>query len=287
MVDVLLVTASTWPDGEPGGSLLLDAFAARGITAEWAVWDDESVDWSAASLVALRSTWDYHERFAEFLAWLTRIEADGARVLNGVDVVRWNTDKAYLVQLAAAGVPVVPTLLAEGEEDLPSAIAEFGTAVVKPRTAAGGRGVVVFDMAEGGPADLDESSLEPGPWVVQPLVESIRDEGEWSVYVLGGKVVSAARKVPGAGEIRVHEHFGGHTEAADLGAEQADLALRTVAGAESLLGHRLPYARVDAMRLADGTLAVSELEVTEPGLYLDVLPQNAALFVDAVAAELD
>ena len=29
------------------------------------------------------------------------------------------------------------------------------------------------------------------------------------------------------------------------------------------------------MRLADGTLAVSELEVTEPGLYLEVLPGNA------------
>ncbi|MFS3130181.1 ATP-grasp domain-containing protein [Nocardioides sp. Bht2] len=286
MVDVLLVTSNAWPDGEPGGSLLLEAFEARGITAAWAVWDDETVDWTAAQLVALRSTWDYHERFAEFMEWLVRIEEAGARVLNGVDVVRWNTDKAYLVELAEAGVPVVPTLLAEGEEDLPSAIAEFGTAVVKPRTAAGGRGVVVFDMTEGGPADLDESRLEPGPWVVQPLVESIHDEGEWSVYVLGGRAVSAARKVPGAGEIRVHEHFGGRTDAAELGAEQAEVALRTVAGAESLLGRRLPYARVDQMRLADGTLAVSELEATEPGLYLDVLPQNAAWFADAVADEL-
>ncbi|CAM3413291.1 hypothetical protein NODU109028_15845 [Nocardioides dubius] len=286
MVDVLLVTSRAWPQGEPGGELLLQAFSERGIDAAWAIWDDDDVDWAGARLVALRSPWDYHERFAEFLAWLSRIEADGARVLNGVDVVRWNTDKAYLVQLAEAGVPVVPTLLAEGEEELPAAIAEFGTAVVKPRTAAGGRGVVVFDMDEGGPADLDESRLEPGPWVVQPLVESIRTEGEWSVYVLGGEAVSAARKVPGVGEIRVHEHFGGHTEAAELGAEQADVALRTVAGAEALLGHRLPYARVDAMRLADGTLAVSELEVTEPGLYLDVLPQNAARFADVVAAEL-
>lgn len=286
MVDVLLVTSRAWPDGEPGGGLLLEAFAERGIDAAWAIWDDDAVDWASASLVALRSPWDYHERFAEFLGWLSRIEAAGARVLNGVDVVRWNTDKAYLVQLADAGVPVVPTLLAEGEEELPAAIAEFGTAVVKPRTAAGGRGVVVFDMTEGGPADLDESRLEPGPWVVQPLVESIHTEGEWSVFVLGGDAVSAARKVPGAGEIRVHEHFGGRTDPADLGAEQAELARRAVAGAEGLLGHRLPYARVDAMRLADGTLAVSELEVTEPGLYLDVVPENAAHFADLVAAHL-
>jgi hypothetical protein len=40
------------------------------------------------------------------------------------------------------------------------------------------------------------------------------------------------------------------------------------------------------MRLTDGTLALSELEVTEPGLYLDVLPQNAAVFADLVAARV-
>ena len=38
------------------------------------------------------------------------------------------------------------------------------------------------------------------------------------------------------------------------------------------------------MRLADGTLAVSELELIEPGLYLDVLPANAEPFADLVAA---
>ena len=40
------------------------------------------------------------------------------------------------------------------------------------------------------------------------------------------------------------------------------------------------------MRLADGTLAVSELEVTEPGLYLEEIPSNAEAFVDLVAARL-
>ena len=40
------------------------------------------------------------------------------------------------------------------------------------------------------------------------------------------------------------------------------------------------------MRLADGTLAVSELEVTEPGLYLEVLPGNADAFADLVVSRL-
>ena len=53
--------------------------------------------------------------------------------------------------------------------------------------------------------------------------------------------------------------------------------------AEDLLGARLAYARVDLMRLADGTLVVGELEVTEPGLYLDLVPEVAPAFADVVA----
>jgi glutathione synthase/RimK-type ligase-like ATP-grasp enzyme len=276
------------PDGEEwtGTSHLPEAFAARGVDARWVVWDDPSVDW-AAGLVAVRSTWDYDTRREEFLAWAR----SAPWLLNGADVFAWNTDKAYLVELAAAGVPVVPTLSVEGEEDLPAAIATLadqhpGAVVVKPRVGAGGRGVVVFDRAEGGPPDLDESRLGPGPWVVQPLVESVRTEGETTVFVLDGRVVSQARKVPAAGEIRVHEVHGGRTEAVVLTEEAATLARRTVEAAQGLLGTRLDYARVDAMRLDDGTLVVSELEVTEPGLYLDVLPGNAAVFADLVVERL-
>ena len=130
------------------------------------------------------------------------------------------------------------------------------------------------------------SMLGPGPWVVQPLVASVRTEGEGSVFVLGGEVVSAAQKRPAAGEIRVHETYGGSTVAVPVTDEAADLARRTVEAAERLLGGPLDYARVDHLRLADGTLAVSELELTEPGLYLDVLPGNGAAFADLLVDRL-
>ena len=103
------------------------------------------------------------------------------------------------------------------------------------------------------------------------------------MFVLGGEVVSAAQKRPAAGEIRVHETYGGSTVAVPVSGEAADLARRTVAAAERLLGRPLDYARVDHLRLADGSLALSELEVTEPGLYLDVLPDNGPAFADLVA----
>jgi hypothetical protein len=64
--------------------------------------------------------------------------------------------------------------------------------------------------------------------------------------------------------------------------EAAALAERAVTTAEEVVGARLPYGRVDMMRMPDGRLVVSEVEVAEPGLYLEELPENAAAFARAV-----
>jgi len=275
-VDLLLVTCAAFPDGEPGHEVLDLALAERDVTARWVRWDDETVDWSA-SLVAVRATWDYDVRLEEFLAWARSVP----RVLNGAEVFAWNTDKVYLVELGVAGLPVVPTISVFGPEDLLPAIAgirrDHGTqAVVKPRVGAGGRGVVVAGQGEVG----------TGPWVVQPLIASVRTEGEYSVYVIGGEPRSMVRKHTAGDEIRVHEHYGGSTLPVPRSAEATDLARRAVRTAEQLLRTRLDYARVDLLRLADGRLAVSELELTEPGLYLEELPENGRAFAAVVAGVL-
>jgi glutathione synthase/RimK-type ligase-like ATP-grasp enzyme len=282
MTDVLLATSADWPEGEPGGGQLLEELAAVGLSAAWAVWDDPAVDWAGAEVVAVRSTWDYDSRREEFLAWARGV-ADDTRLVHSAEVLAWNTDKIYLLDLVQAGLPVVPTLAVEDESELPPAVAAFEVAVVKPRVGAGGRGVVVFDGKPGGPEGLDESRLEMGPWVVQPLVESVRTEGETSVFVLGGRAVSAVRKQPGGDDIRVHEWYGGRSERAAATEEAQGLALWTVTTAEKLLGEVLPCARVDLMRADGGELLVGELEVTEPGLYLDVVPENAAAYAAALA----
>ena len=281
MTDVLLATSSAWPDGEPGGDLIVHALAARGLDARWAVWDDPGVDWSTADVVAVRSTWDYEERLPEFLAWAEHVER-WSLLLHGAAAFRWNADKSYLLDLAASGLPVVPTVLLDDPADLAAAAADFhGRVLVKPRVGAHGRGVVVIErgLDLGLPVGLQGAR---GPWVVQPVVESVRTEGEQSVFVLGGVPVSQVRKVPAGDELRVHEEYGGSTSRVELDDEAALVATQALAVAQELLGGELCYARVDLMRLADGTLAVGELEAVEPGLYLDVLPENAEAFADVV-----
>ena len=283
MPTVLLATMSLLPEGEYGGEHLLSAFAERDVAARWVAWDDPAVDWSGADLVAVRSTWDYHRRLPEFLAW-ARATEEVVPVLNGADVFAWNADKSYLLDLAA-DVPVVPTRLLEDRGLVPTlqaAIDELGTVLVKPRTGAGGLGVVLADSVR----DPRLEGLTAGPWVIQPVVESVRTEGERSVFVLGGEVVSQVDKQPAGDEVRVHEHFGGVSRPVPVEPECAGLATAAVAAAVRLRGRELPYARVDMMRLADGRLAVSELELIEPGLYLDVHPANAGLFADVVTGLL-
>ena len=146
MPSVLLVTFNLMPEGEPGGAVLVPALAERGIDARWVCWDDPAVDWSAADLVSVRSTWDYHRRVPAFLAWAREVEAV-TPVLNGAEVFAWNVDKAYLVELAEV-MPVVPTAVLDDAtliSGLTAALERWGTVVIKPCVGAGGRGVVVVE----------------------------------------------------------------------------------------------------------------------------------------------
>ncbi len=100
-----------------------------------------------------------------------------------------------------------------------------------------------------------------------------------------GVAVSQLDKTPVGDEIRVHETYGGRSLPVDLGTEQGGLAEVAVRAAAARVGADLPYARVDMMRW-EGRWAVSELELIEPGLYLDVVPENAGRFADLIAARL-
>lgn len=281
MTLVLLATFSLCPDGEFGGEVLVPALEARGLDARWEIWDDPAVDWSAADAVAVRSTWDYHRRLPEFLEWAHAVEKQ-TTLLNGAEMFAWNADKAYLADLGE--FPVVPTELLDDSilvAGLQAAVDRYGEVVIKPRTGAGGVGVVVASSVR----DFRLEGLTAGPWIVQPLVPSVRTEGEFSVYVFDGGAVSQVDKLPAGEEIRVHELYGGGSQPGWLTAESARLAEMAVEYAGDRFGSVPSYARVDMMRF-EGALAVSELELIEPGLYLDVMPANADPFAETVKAAL-
>ena len=120
--------------------------------------------------------------------------------------------------------------------------------------------------------------------MVQPLVESVRTVGETSVFVFGGRAASQVDKRPGGDEVRVHEEYGGSSRrrTPGPGARRAGRGTRSprwVSGSAPAPA----YARIDVMRWEDAWV-VSELELIEPGLYLDVDPTPAEAFADLVAS---
>jgi glutathione synthase/RimK-type ligase-like ATP-grasp enzyme len=145
-------------------------------------WNDPAASFADFAAVVLRSNWDYHFAPDAFLEWLEHRERTGIRLWNPPALVRWNLTKRYLLDLAAAGVPVVPTAVLEGPaEDLPALLAERGwaTAVVKPLVSASAHDTTLVAPGE---AARVASAIARGqirsPVLVQPFVEEIRTRGD-------------------------------------------------------------------------------------------------------------
>lgn len=275
---LLLATCKELPDGEPGGEVLVPALAKAGIAAAWVIWDDPDVDWLAAPLVAVRSVWDYQYRSDEFLAWAHGL---GARLLNGGGVFEWNAEKRYLVDLTC---PVVPTRLVDSAADVEAARAVWGAVVLKPRIGSGGVGMSVVGVG-------DPTPYVEVPMLAQPVVESIRTEGETSVFAFAAEDGwafgdHAVRKVPASGELRAHDTRGAAYEIVPIDAELTTAVHTALNDATRLSGCAIDYARVDLLRL-DSRYVVGEIELIEPSLYLEYLSANADRFVELVRRRLD
>ena len=232
------------------------------------VWSDPGVDWEAFDAVVVRSTWDYFDHPDAFRAWVERV-GPTVPFFNPPDVVLWNAHKAYLRDLGERGVPVVDTVwVAAGER----AEVPFAEAVVKPAVSGGSQGL--RRMRGGEAVDAQEDTL------VQPLLASIADEGELSLLYAGGELSHTVRKVPARGDIRSQPEFGSDVRLEPAPGE----AVETAGLVLDAIGRELPYARVDLVRAADGTLRLIELEVIEPQLYLRWDPASPARFAGALAA---
>ena len=260
---------------------LIAALEARGHKAERVAWRQTLVKWSDYALVAIRSTWDYIDDLPAFLEVLAAIEAAGCRLVNPLGSVRWNCSKRYLKELGAAGLPVVPgRFLAAGED--PADHLDFlarlgpGGGVRKPLVGVGGYAVERF--ADGDAVKRAGPSAEET--LLQPFVQAITEEGEWSFVFGAGRFLYAARKIPTAGDFRVQVMYGAETRAAIPQAR--DLAV--AAACYRALPVTAELARIDMARGCDGNLMLMEAELIEPQLYLFDVPEAAGLLADAIIA---
>jgi len=291
-VRIALATCRELPDWEVDDRPFHAALKGRGAELHLPAWDDPEVDWAGFDLVLIRTTWDYMERREEFVAWAERV-ATATRLRNPPAVVRWNTHKAYLRELAKLGAPLAPTVwLDAGTSATVRDVLDFhgwDWAFVKPLVGATARETLRFRCdgpgIEAAQAHLDRLLPREG-LMLQPYLESIEEEGELSAVFLGGEFSHGVRKIPVSGDYRSQDDFGARDEPWRFDQDELDLADGILRLAEGRFGPLL-YARVDFLRGRDGRLLLNELELVEPSLFFRHDPQSGERLAAALYGELD
>ncbi len=273
--DVFLATCTGATDPDPDRVPTDAALLRAGVAAGWPAWNDPGVDWSAASVVYPRVTWDYFRDLPGFLRWVEAVDAV-TTLRNPAAVIRWNVDKRYMLELAEAGIRCVPTCVVAtgatvGLDDVRSQ-RRWGRVVIKPAVSAGSWHTYALG------ADEDAEELWRGlvaerDMLVQPFVASVETTGERCAIVIDGELTHVVRKNP---------RFEGGTESVTGPFEPSDAERALVARVLEHVGVDLDYARVDMVTDDNGRPMIAELELIEPSLFFKYSEVAVGRFVAMV-----
>lgn len=259
--------------------LLIKPMAAIGWQAEMVPWTAD-VDWGHYDAIVIRAPWDYQQKPEVFLQTLDVMEASGTPVFNPVDVVRWNLCKTYLKDLNEKGVPILPTRWEERltRETVLRACEMFdgGKVVLKPWVSANADHtyVVCSDSLDDQWPSI-EASFASRRAMLQPFVDDICHEGEYSLFYFAGEYSHAILKTPAEGDFRVQEEHGGRIRSVTPPTPLPELSEHLLSTIQPLL-----YVRLDWVRWQNGW-ALMEAELIEPSLYFNMDEASPARFARA------
>ena len=261
------------------GALLKQAFEKSGYPVDVLPWD-KNADWSRYASLFVLECWNYHLNRDAFLRWVEERTAEQISVWNPLDILRWNTDKSYLLELQKKGILILPTVFLRPDDtrSVSDVIGENGwtDAVIKPAVGASAFGTQKVSMSQ--VFDVDAALDRSRTWVVQKFYPDI-GEGEYSFIFFNRTFSHAVLKVPAKNEYRVHVDFGGR----ELPVSPDPSLIRAAQKIIDTVSGPLLYARVDAVK-KDNSLILMELELTEPYLFFDAYPEAAVRFVNAYKA---
>lgn len=288
-LSVALVTAKAARALDDDLPPLEAALRATGSEITVVDWDDRAVDWAGFDLALLRSTWDYTTRLSEFLAWTEHV-AHRTHFENPANVVRWNTDKHYLRDLARHGVATVPSEFVELGGDAGAAVERFlrthspAEFVVKPNVGAGSRDARRHGAMDTAVATAHvQALLDSGRTaLLQPYLDRVDELGETALIYFAGEFSHAIRKGPllqrGAEPTRA---LFATENISPRAASEDELSLAATA-LQAIPGGVPLYARVDVIRDAAGKPCILELELTEPSLFFAFAAGSAERFATQV-----
>lgn len=252
---------------------LLFFLKERGLNIEQVIWNDENINWEDYSLAILKSPWDYFDLIKDFYQWLNLLEEKKVKLLNPVEVVRWNSDKKYLQEIETAGLKIIPSTFINKQEkvNLEDYLKEFNTdkLIVKPCISGGAKNTfkVTTENVEEVNQKLNQL-IQKEDFIIQPFLPEILESGEWSFIFFNGVYSHSLIKQAKAGDFRVQPAHGGtvHPQKPDR-----DL-ITTAQKYVNLFAKNCLYARVDGT-FVNGEFLLMELELIEPFLFLNTEPK--------------
>ena len=262
--------------------VLLEFLKAKGLDMTMVVWTDVEVNWADYDLAVLKSPWDYFDKIDRFYDWLNNLDQLNVPLLNPVEIVKWNSDKHYLREIADAGLPVTTTLyLEKGEKpDLARCFDKLQSEIliVKPCISGGSKNTIKITRSNLTEVNLlVRDYLREEAYMVQPFLTEIESQGEWSFLFFNGSFSHNLLKKAKPGDFRVQHYLGGSIHAEPAPAH----LLRSAEKYVKQFAKDCLYARVDGLEI-NGEFVLMELELIEPFLFLFTNPDSYQNYFDAL-----
>lgn len=257
------------PTAENEDDTLLNYLQTKNLSIEKVIWNDPKVQWENYQLAILKSPWDYFDLITDFYAWLGMLKAKGIKLLNPIDIVKWNADKHYLHDIEKSGLKVTQSIyLSKGESvNLTNYFKVFNADqfILKPCISGGSKNTFKVNLANADEINIKlEQLLADEGFILQPFLNEIENDGEWSFLFFGGKFSHALLKKAKSGDFRVQHSFGGSIHPQQPEKHLIEEAQKYV----DLFAKDCLYARVDGA-LVNNELILMELELIEPFLFFN------------------
>lgn len=271
------------PDPDLDIPFVKDAANQLKIELDFPNWQDKNVNWQNYDAAVIRSTWNYVPFREEFVSWSQKVEKE-TKLFNSSKIVKWNTDKKYLLELEQNKIPIIPTKFCSSVEEvefkLDWAFSQASAIAIKPSIGAGAR-------LAGRASSIDEAKKllknifeNNRIAMIQPYIESVDTEGEKAIVVIDGKLSHVARKVPALTQ-------GGHGDGAgSIAIDKKIEDIFEVIASKLSTWKELLYARIDVVEFK-GSYLLMELELTEPWLFMKYRPESSLDLLNAILKRIN
>ena len=246
-------------------------------------WKSKKFDWTKAEYAIFRSTWDYFDNFKLFSNWLEKNKYE-IKFINSLEIIKWNLDKVYLLELQEKGINIAPTILIKKNQPttLKKLFEDTGwqEAVLKPTVSGAARHT--YRINRNSYNDYEEifkGLICNEDFLFQEFIKNIISKGELSLIVIGGKYTHAVKKTAKKGDFRVQDDHGGKVEVYHASDKESEFAEQCI----NLCLEMPLYARVDIAYDNNNELSLVELELIEPELWFRNNKKSAELLAQEIS----